>query len=400
MGRKILIISPIFPYPLNSGNRARIHQLLLNLQQLSQEVHFLYINTGNFNSEPIPEPIQGAWDYLYIAPYRAPQYSLFNKLFRKIGHLLKRESAFLYSIDDWYDHSLDSFLVQLASTIQFDAVIVEYVFFSRALECFGCDVLKIIDTHDVFSNRHRIFLRDNQFPHWRTTWFSTTPAAEAKGLNRADTIIAIQQQEQNFFSSLIDKPVVVVGHTVSLKAPVQHRFSGKTILYLGSENAINVQGINLFIRDILPKIKSHVPDIRLVLAGTICNAVESDQDLMKLGEIQELETAYGLADVVINPIFFGTGLKIKTVEALGYTRPLVTTSIGAAGLEQWANKAFLVADNPEEFSKKIIDIFSDIKLANRLSINAYSLIRQWNERNLKALAGALKLLDTAQFSEG
>ena len=42
---------------------------------------------------------------------------------------------------------------------QFDVVLCEYVFFSKALTCFGSEVLKLIDTHDIVGNRHELFLK-------------------------------------------------------------------------------------------------------------------------------------------------------------------------------------------------------------------------------------------------
>lgn len=385
MAKKVLVISPIFSHPLTSGNRARIYQLLLNLQQLNHEVHFLYVNTENFN----PELAQQYWNNLYVVPYKPPHNSLLKKVVRKINHLLRRESAFLYSIDDWYDPSLDAFLVQLSSQIQFDILIVEYVFFSKALECFGSDVLKLIDTHDVFSDRHKMMLKDDKFPHWTTTWFSTTAEEEAKGLSRADIVIAIQQTEKEFFSKLVDKIVVVIGHTVPLHQPVRRPASSKTMLFLGSENPMNVHGIQVFIKDIFPQIKSRFPDSKLILAGTICDAIESSESLTKLGKLEDLKATYDLADVVVNPIFFGTGLKIKTIEALGYAKPLVTTSIGAAGLEEGINQAFLVGDHPKEFTQAIVALLSDPNLSDRMASNAYNFAKQWNEESLKELGNTL-----------
>jgi hypothetical protein len=382
MIKKILVISPVCSHPTIQGNRTRIYRLLLNLKQMGHEVYFLYVNT-----EPVDEKLmQEFWsDKFYVAPYQTPHRTLIKRIFRKLKSFFVKESAFIYLIDDWYDNSLNIFIISLSRKINFDVVIVEYVFFSKALECFGDNVLKIIDTHDIYTNRHKIYLRNNQRPHW----YSTTAKEEAKGLNRADVIIAIQQKEKEFFSQLTNQKVITVGHTVPLYKPVQNLSNNKTILFLGANNPMNVHGINYFIKNVFPQIKLYFPTIQLLLAGSVCDEVEDFDSCIKVGELENLENIYSMADLAINPALFGTGLKIKTIEALGYSKPLVTTSIGAEGLEDGINKAFLVADAPEDFSLSIIKILSDSRVFDSLCKNAYDFAKRWNEESLRELANIL-----------
>lgn len=382
MQKKILVISPTFAYPLTAGNRVRIHQLLLSLKNIGYEVHFLYINTEPFDQSQARENL---WcDQLYVAPYHSPHKTFFSRAVRKLKRLLNWH-AYTYLIDDWYDKSLDEFIIQLTHQIDFDVVMVEYVFFSKALECFGDQVLKIIDTHDVYTDRHLMYLENQKDPHW----YFTTAQQEAKGLDRADIIIAIQENEKAFFSQLTDKKIVVVGHTVTLRELMPRFATTKAILFIGACNPMNIQGINAFMQHILPLVQTRFADVRLLLAGTICDAVGDVEACIKLGQVEDLETAYELADVVINPIPYGTGLKIKTIEALGYAKPLVTTSVGADGLEVGKDKAFLVSDTPEEFAEAIIQLFSNDQFARTLCRNAYQLAQQWNEKNFATLVSIL-----------
>ena len=113
--------------------------------------------------------------------------------------------------------------------------------------------------------------------------------------------------------------------------------------------------------------------------------VDDFDGCLKLGQVEALEEAYALSDVIINPVYFGTGLKIKSIEALGYAKPLVTTPIGAEGLEAGANEAFLIADTADEFAQSIIEVFSDDQLREDLSNNAYDFAKQWNQICLEAL---------------
>jgi glycosyltransferase involved in cell wall biosynthesis len=293
----------------------------------------------------------------------------------------------MYPVDYRYDKSLDDFLAVLSRKTRFDVVIVEYVFWSKALECFDGSVLKIIDTHDVFANRHLMYLQNRE----KYYGYSTSEKEEAKGLRRADVIIAIQQREKDYFSKITQKKTITVGHIGPLERLAHKTSPGKTILFVGSRAGHNIHGIRHFIGEVFPRIRGTIPDLQLVVVGEVCRSINNCDGCIKLGEVEDLKPIYEKADVVINPSHFGTGLSIKTIEALGYSKPVVTTSIGSKGLMDWVNKAFLVADAPEDFSRSVLKVLGDDTLADRLSKNAYEFAKGWNEANVTELAHVLRL---------
>jgi glycosyltransferase involved in cell wall biosynthesis len=106
----------------------------------------------------------------------------------------------------------------------------------------------------------------------------------------------------------------------------------------------------------------------------------------RLGFVDSLADAYGRAAVVINPQQFGTGLSIKSVDALLHGRPLVTTVSGARGLEDGAGTAFLQASSAEEFAEVVVGLLRDTAQAAALARRAAAFARAYHERNLQALA--------------
>lgn len=382
MRKKILLISPVPTHPQTAGNRARVCTLLSNINEMKHDVFFLHIKR-----EPGDEKsMRDHWgDRYYSISYQMPKKSTRQKIVRKLRSFCDKEAVFTHSIDDWYDTSLDRSILKLSRQIEFDAVIVEYVFFSKALTCFGPKVLKAIDTHDVFTNRHSTYLKNRVRP----MWYSTTAREEAKGLNRADVIIAIQEKEKDIFCTLTNKQVITIGHIAPLYAPMKDAPGTGTILYVGSANPINTEAINYFIKDILPRVRQAFPSAQLLLAGRVCDTLDNSDNFIKLGELEDLKVAYDMADIVVNPIPFGTGLKIKNMEALGHSKPLVTTSIGADGLKNGVGKAFLVADTAHDFARSVVEILSDSELFRSLSQNAYHFARRYNQENLNELSNIL-----------
>ena len=321
-------------------------------------------------------------DYYYHIPYTRAHKKL-NRRFRKLKKTFKLKSAFTYTIDEWYDPMIDQHVSELLKKVRFDVVMVEYVFFSKVLCNFYKNVLKIIDTHDVFTDRHLLHIRKGIKPKW----FSTTARDERKGLLRADVVIAIQDKEAIFFESLLNNSckVISVGHITNLCPQDFEAINNNRILIIASNNAANLHATTQFMTNVYPKIKNIVPNVEVILVGTLCDSIEDYEGLVKIGKVDDLSGIYRTAAVVINPTTFGTGLKIKTIEALGYSKPLVTTPVGAEGLEDGDNIAFLIAHTKIEFAEKVINILTDPVLSKRLSLNANEFARKWNHRCMSQL---------------
>jgi glycosyltransferase involved in cell wall biosynthesis len=137
-----------------------------------------------------------------------------------------------------------------------------------------------------------------------------------------------------------------------------------------------------------PGIRRRVREVQLVLSGRICERVPDSDGVRKVGRLDEISEAYGVGDVAINPVQYGTGLNIKTIEALGYGMPLVCTPAGARGLEYAAGRAYLLATDDEEFIDSVVGLLSHLELARQLSAAACAFGREWNERQLAGLLTA------------
>jgi glycosyltransferase involved in cell wall biosynthesis len=277
----------------------------------------------------------------------------------------------------------DAAIQKLAAEQKFDVVIVEYVFYSKALLHFESAV-KVIDTHDLFTDRARKLAARNIKSHY----WSLTREQEARGLARADVIIAIQKHEAAFFDELTGgkKRVVVVGHTVALRPLPAPAAGAHDLLFVGTRYAANVDGARYFIEQVLPLVREKFSDVRLLVAGTVCEELKEAPGVELLGVVESLEEAYTRAAVIVNPVLAGTGLKTKTVEALGHAKPLVTTACGAEGIEDAAGTAFLMADDPAGMAAHINGLLESPARAADLGRRAFHFASEWNETQIGALS--------------
>ena len=381
------MISPVPTHPTDAGNRARVLSMSTILREIGHDVYFMHVEQEWGDAQAM----RANWGDRYIPVEYNWQQDFARMVARRIAWSVWRDRAYIHGLDEWYDPAIDTAIDALDRRVGFDAVIVEYVFMSRALLRFRNDVLKVIDTHDVFANRHRQYLRNNQPP----VWYSCSPREETKGLNRAHAVLAIQPDEAAEFRARIARPVVTVGHAVALQAiPATGVVAGR-ILSVGSANTINVASLKWFVAEVLPQIRAQQPGVELALAGIVCRRFPETPGVRLLGTMEDLAPAYASAEVVVNPIQFGTGLKVKTLEALGYARALVTTPCGAAGLEEGAGSAFKVASDARSFADEVLRLLADRQQSQTLGAAGYRFATGYNDSVRASLAGVFDGGDTS-----
>lgn len=157
--------------------------------------------------------------------------------------------------------------------------------------------------------------------------------------------------------------------------PAALRAAASCIVYIASEYSPNVDAIRHFLAECWPEIQSK-HSVTMNIYGNVCQHLETVSGVCLKGFVPDLTTVYAEADIVINPVRFGAGLKIKNLEALGSGLPLVTTSHGARGLEEGAGTAFLTADSPKDFARAVSELLSDAAMRRRLGSEALQLVRK------------------------
>jgi len=374
MARKILIISPTPTHPANAGNRIRILNMASFIIAAGHEVHFLF-SRQDISDEIAMKLYWG--DRLYLLDYKNSIVSKLKRIIRRIWSLLNPECKYYCEVDEYYNVLLDEKIQEIYSKTRFDIVIVEYIFLSKALLNFDHSVIKVIDTHDVMTDRHKLFLKEGKKP----AWYSTPFRQEKIGILRADIVIAIQEKEKVHFSQMTQKPVINIGHFVQIRKANSVEPRNK-ILFVGSNNLSNLYGITDFINIDFPLIRKTFPALELLIAGNICSQLNQLPDgVSLLGELDDLSKAYDQADIVINPLTVGTGLKIKMIEALGYSKVVLSTPNGAEGLEEGTGESFLVYHNTEELLSHLKQIFCDSRKYLKICHNAANLASDWNNKN-------------------
>ena len=131
----------------------------------------------------------------------------------------------------------------------------------------------------------------------------------------------------------------------------------------------NVLAAIFLAKKVMPLIRARISGATLSLVGPHAPAEVAElagNGVRVLGFVDDLAESYEKATAVIAPIFTGTGMRIKSVEALSHGRPLVGTALAMRGFESVTGEAFLVAETPEEFAEAACRIAGDEDFSAKL----------------------------------
>jgi glycosyltransferase involved in cell wall biosynthesis len=281
--------------------------------------------------------------------------SLAGELTRPVAALLDEDAARngherqLLQMDRTFCHdALITAALRLQQVLGPHVLLTEYIWMSRILPLVSGDVVKVIDTIDVFSTKREKVLQ------FGIDDLHVEPREEARRLRDADLILAIQDEERQELQQLAPaKRVVVAGVDFDVVEDAGIP-SGRQVLYVASDNPMNIRGLSDFLRFAWPHIRREVPDAELLVAGKVSDRFDAEvPGVVVLGPVDNLRPLYSQARVVINPAVAGTGLKIKTLEALGHLRPIVAWPNGTDGLARELAAFCVTVQDWYEFSRRV-----------------------------------------------
>jgi len=230
------------------------------------------------------------------------------------------------------------------------------------------NVLTIIDTHDLLYKRADT-LKSAQLP----VWMEINKKEEIVLLKKFHVILAIQKDEADQLRRLIpDRPVITVPTSFQVLRKPYKTIETKTVMTIGYASDHGVHGLEWFLEKIWPRVHKILPDAVLNIYGRIASCFHSDRKLgiQAVGLVSNATKAYRENRLTINPVLVGSGLKIKTVEALCHGKALVTTAIGSQGIDvNSAPKPVVVADE-SDFAEKIVELLQNDEKIKQIQRNA------------------------------
>jgi len=312
-GLDVLVLAPTPTYPLNAGNRRRIFFVNDALQRRGARVTYVHYPAEGDWRERVPDGAIQAMTGQWHACYTVPVTRSLHEGARGTDHM----------IDEWWDPAIGDMLRWLFRTQRFDVFVVNYAWLSKAFEFCPRDVLKILDTHDRFSGRRELLGRHGIAPEF----FHTTAEEERIALDRADVVWAIKSDEAAFFRTITGRSIVQLPHAEPLAGQLRPAARGGVLRFgiAGAANSINLANLRAFLAEAEAYIRRTLLPCEVIIAGSICDLLPEPRLswVRLLGRMDDMAVFYAAVDVVLAPVGFSTGLKIKVGEALCHGKAVV-----------------------------------------------------------------------------
>ncbi len=378
----ILIISPGGLMPVRGGGTAHTWGIIDYLRSVGYRVELVTANHGELNPR-VESQVDKLWvqetspkesQEEHTAAVRMGGYFRFSKkVVRRAWKSLKKNQP-PNSQPSIFDQSRRPGIEMLAGAAAYQsrplAAIAIFPWMARALDRMPPGTLRIVNTIDVQHIRKNIAEEaggDLSHVH-------CSREEEIRELSRADALLAIQSEEQRELSEMCpDLDVIVVGHGHKMAEFKPSPKQSRDVLYIGNLYDPNVLGLQQFLEKTWKKIRQNAPGVQLIVCGRVCEAFDSVPEGVQLkGIVPDLEEYYERAAVVINPVTYGTGLKIKSVEALAHGRCLVCTKSGTLGLGDPEQIPLLMAEHGQPFAAHVVRALVDTQYRAEIERATYT----------------------------
>lgn len=321
-GLQALVVTPFLPLPADAGQRKRVlqfHELLrregcgITLLHYAVEQPF-----GWAHHHGIDRAVQAMMDET-ITVHAGPS---FGRAPRADG---------VHRLDEWWDPVLGGTIERLFAKRWFDLVVVNNVWLTKAFDHVAPGSVRVLESHDVFSERVDA-LRAIGAP---ADFFVCNRADETFGWNRADVIVAISDHEQRSIAGSVEGAAVVALPYAEAMSPPRRRdyvHPEKVVFgFLGSAHPFNVHGVKALIAQLTPLMRW--APVELVVAGEVGRSLTPDQAAVvtDLGYVRSPDDFFDAIDIFVSPLDYGSGLKIKVVEAVSKGVPTLVTEHSAIG---------------------------------------------------------------------
>jgi len=379
---KILQVSHKYPFPPKDGGAIAMLNLADGFARARHEVSLLAMKTPKHGGRSITLEMGTAYLEIYsvfvdtsIKPFRL----LSNLLFSRIP----------YNAERFINREFRDKLMEILRGNSFDIIQLE-----------GLYLMPYADTIRRFS-KAKISLRSHNIEHevWKRIAQQAShkllkpyynilarrmKAFETSFINRYDLLVPISGRDYNFYTRLGNtKPscVIPVGMDTSVKYTPARFPEKKTLLFIGSLDYIpNQEGLIWFIEKVWKKFPHAFHGCTFNIAGR--NAPPQLKKYLKrqpvkyVGEVDDAFRYMHSGGVMVVPLLSGGGIRVRIIEAMALGIPVVTTSIGAEGLDVTDGSNILIADDPEVFSNAVISLLEDRTFFTNMGKNARIFVEE------------------------
>jgi len=355
--KRILIVYPHNFFEDKSGINSRYIALLKYFKSRNFDIDIFAIKNFRTSWDNYPSDLGDLADRVFFYDFnkgnrwQSPKNRKKNPLV-----WLKRHIPFLQTYTDIPNFAFRSMRSQLTEILEkntYHFILISYIFWADLIRCESIPrtiTSTILDLSD-FTTLNRFDSSNGDIKIGKMI------EDEIHRVNHFDHVMCISYQEKSFFSQFATSPsYYYVPYFMEENESSRFLEPRYDILFIGSDNIHNVNGMKWFFQEIHPRLFT---SIRVAIAGSITQYVGKYDNVTCISSVENLDELYRRSRIAICPLIGGTGMKVKIVEALSYGLPVVTTTKGFTGFPCHKNTGCIIVDCPAKFARQIHILLSD-----------------------------------------
>ncbi len=376
----ILFLSTENPYPPDHGHHIRTYNVLKYIARY-HNVYFLGFikNEDEFKYvEPIKKMCASA--DVFIIPDNV------SRLRFCLSLVLNLFSPLPYVAQKYYQKNMTHKIKEILKENKIDIVHFDMLHLARYLSEIDGAVPTTLTQHNVESLRIFRLLKNSKniiFKIFMYLQYLKLKKFEMHACRNFDRCAVVSEDDLKILKKLSPYANFVVvpnGVDTSYFAPDRSASLKDSMVWVGGMDSMyNRQAVEFFIEEIYPIIHKSIPDVKFTVVGKsppkkLLQLSEINRNVKVVGYVEDVRPYINSSAVYIAPIKSGSGTKLKVLNALSMAKPVVTTSIGAEGIEVKDGEHLLIADDPEIFAKRTIELLRNPELAMKLGENGRKLM--------------------------
>jgi len=378
---KVLQLTHKPPVPCIDGGCLAMHQITTCLLDASVDVKVVSVSTAKHPVVHSDEFIQ----YHNKVNFESVFINTKISIPKVVISVAKRSSL---QADRFFSREMEQKLKTLLRQEKFDVVILESIFVGNYIETIRkySQARILLRLHNIeYLIWERLSKQErNPVKKAACRYLSTSlKRFELSLFSKIDGYIPITEVDHMFFKKqfpTLSSRVIPYGIDLSAYQYENPKIDEDKIslFHLGSMNwQPNIEGMVWFLENIWEKVAEKHPKLTLVLAGKGNKAIFENRNFKNVQVFDFMENAQQFIkahNIMVVPLLSGSGMRIKIMEGLALGKPVITTSIGAEGIEVTDKENILIANTPEAMIQTIDFCVNNVEKCAEIGRNARKLI--------------------------
>jgi glycosyltransferase involved in cell wall biosynthesis len=273
--------------------------------------------------------------------------------------------------------NMENLISTLVNENRFDLVQVEYNVMHHYKKQIK-NIPSVIVFHDISTKVHERGMINGNSTHKKS--FKIAKRLEPEIGNKFDTVITLTEEDKLYLANLgCETKIHVIPPQINVPNIDKIAKTPNSICFVGSYNREpNIQAVEILINEVFPKISCSV-SLNIVgkgLGRKIIQTIHNLEGVNYLGFVDDIDSFIASQMLMVAPIHMGAGLKMKITHSLACGTPVLTTPIGAEGINIGSENGLWIEESIEALSEKCLELMKNGQELEKAGLRAKEAVNR------------------------